>query len=161
MGKVCYEQCCYRFKFLEGIRIHWLFHAGLGEIRFLKGRDVINSNSWFFAILNRFSEGLPLLKLIFFFLKIKKDFKKMDVSNLLQSARPTHPLALKCCKLWEDSVWLTSKTNKPSFCVIPKLCRALDRLFRGLLSGLHGCKRKCSFWWMKHHWMGLLSDIVA
>ena len=69
----------------------------------------------------------------------------MDVSNLLQSARPTHPLALKCCKLWEDSVGLTSKTNKPSFCVIPKLCRALDRLFRGLLSGLHGCKRKCSF----------------
>ena len=26
-------------KFLEGIRLHLLFHAGFGEIRFLKWRD--------------------------------------------------------------------------------------------------------------------------
>ena len=28
-----YEQMCYRFKCLEGIRPHWLFHAGFEEIR--------------------------------------------------------------------------------------------------------------------------------
>ena len=56
---------CYRFKFLEEIRLHWLFHVGFGEIRFLKWHDVINSNSWFLAILKEFS-GLPLFKLIFF-----------------------------------------------------------------------------------------------
>ena len=37
---------------------------GYGEIRFLKWYDVINSNSWFLAILKEFS-GLPLFKLIF------------------------------------------------------------------------------------------------
>ena len=42
------------------------FHAGFGEIRFLKWRDVINSNSCFLAILNGFSEGLPLFMLIKF-----------------------------------------------------------------------------------------------
>ena len=61
-----YGQWCYRFKFLEEIRLHWLFHVGFGEIRFLKWHDVINSNSWFLAMLKNFS-GLPLLfKLIFF-----------------------------------------------------------------------------------------------
>ena len=34
-------------------------YAGFGEIRFLKWCDVINSNSWFLAILKEFSEGLP------------------------------------------------------------------------------------------------------
>ena len=52
--------------FLEGIRLHWLFHAGFGEIRFLKWRDVVSSNSWFLAVLKGFSEGLPLFKLISF-----------------------------------------------------------------------------------------------
>ena len=33
-------QWCYRFKFLEWITLHWLFHAGFGEIRFLKWCDV-------------------------------------------------------------------------------------------------------------------------
>ena len=31
-----YGQWCYRFKFLERIRLHWMFHEGFGEIRFLK-----------------------------------------------------------------------------------------------------------------------------
>ena len=30
-----YGQWCYCFKFLEEIRLHWLFHVGFGEIRFL------------------------------------------------------------------------------------------------------------------------------
>ena len=55
-----YGQWCYRFKFLEGIRLHWLFHAGFGEIRLLKWYDVIISNSWFLAISKGFSEGLIL-----------------------------------------------------------------------------------------------------
>ena len=56
--------------------IDWLFHTGFEEIRFLKWRDAFNSDSWFLAILKGFSEGLPLYKPIFFFLKIKKDFNK-------------------------------------------------------------------------------------
>ena len=70
-----YGQWCYRFKFFEEIRLHWLFNVGFGEIRFLKWHYVTNSNSWFLAILKEFS-GLPLFKLILFFLKIKYDFNK-------------------------------------------------------------------------------------
>ena len=51
MGPVKY----YRFKFLEGIRLHWLYHTNFGEIRFLKWFDAINSNSWFLAILKGFN----------------------------------------------------------------------------------------------------------
>ena len=47
--------------------------GGFGDIRFLKWRDVISSNSWVLTILKGFSEVLPLFKLVFF-LKIKKDF---------------------------------------------------------------------------------------
>ena len=60
---------CYRLKFLAEIRLHWLFHVGFGEIRFIKRHDVINSNSWFWAILREFS-GFLLFMLIFFFLKL-------------------------------------------------------------------------------------------
>ena len=60
-----YGQWCYRFKFLKGIRLHRMFHAGFGELRFLKWREVTNSNSWFLAILKGFLEGTPLFKIIF------------------------------------------------------------------------------------------------
>ena len=53
-----YRQWRHHFKFLEEIRIYWLFHVCFGETRFLKWHDVINSNSWFLAILKKFS-GLP------------------------------------------------------------------------------------------------------
>ena len=67
-------------KSLEEIRPHWLFHAGFG-LNFHSGvMYIFNSNSWFWAIIIKgFSEGLPLFKLIFF-LKIKKDFNKIDIS---------------------------------------------------------------------------------
>ena len=56
MGKECGQcQWCYFFKYFEGIRLHWLFHAGFREIRFLKWCGVINSNSWFLATLKGFS----------------------------------------------------------------------------------------------------------
>ena len=57
-----------------------LFHSDFGEIRFLKLRNVINSNSWFLAVLKEFAEGLPLFKLIFFFLKLKRVLRKIDIS---------------------------------------------------------------------------------
>ena len=38
------------------VNFHWLFHAGFREIRFSKRRDVINSNSWFLAILKGFQK---------------------------------------------------------------------------------------------------------
>ena len=74
-----YGQWCYRFKFLQEIRLHWLL-VGFGEIRFLKWHDVINSNSWFLAILKDFSD-LPLLfKLIFFFSKLNRILTKIGTS---------------------------------------------------------------------------------
>ena len=46
-----YGQWCYHFKFFEEIKLYWLFHVAFGKIRFLNWHDVINSNSWFLAIL--------------------------------------------------------------------------------------------------------------
>ena len=96
MGEVvCMGSGCYRFKFLEEIRLHWLFHMGFGEIRFLKWYDVINSNSWFLAILREFS-GLLLSMLILFFLKSNRILTKIDVScvetRVLDSAPLSHQL---------------------------------------------------------------------
>ena len=51
-----YRQWHYGFKFLEGIWLPWLSHVGFGEMRFLKWRDVINSNSCFLAKLNGLCE---------------------------------------------------------------------------------------------------------
>ena len=61
--------------------------------------------------------------------------------------------------MWRFDVWVTPKTNRPSFCLL-KLSHALDGLF-SVLSRLHGRKHKCAFCWMKDHWTWLLSDIVA
>ena len=58
------------------------------------------------------------------------------------------------------NMWVTLKTNRPSFCLILKPSHALDGLFH-VLSRLHGRKHKCTFCWMKGHWTWLLSDIVA
>ena len=92
MGKVCYGQWCCCFKFLKGNRLHWLFHASFGDIRFLKWCDVINSISWFLTILKGFSEILPLIKLISFFLKLKRILTKIGISwvkTFVQSAKHT------------------------------------------------------------------------
>ena len=76
-----YEQWCYRFKFLEGIRLHWhWFHAGFGEIRFLKWRDVINSNSWLFGNIKWVSRRFTFIQANIFFLKLKSILTKIDSS---------------------------------------------------------------------------------
>ena len=93
-----YGKWCYRFKFLEGIRLHWLFHAGFGEIRFLKWRDVINSNSSLFLLfgnINRQLRDILLNRKNHFSLKIKKDFNKNQyfICQILKSEcwdPPTH-----------------------------------------------------------------------
>ena len=70
---------------------------------------------------------------------------------------PTHNLTQTVGRF---DMWVTPKTNRPSFCLILKLSHALDGLF-SVLSGLHGHKHKRTFCWMKDHWTWLLSDIVA
>ena len=112
-----YGQWCYRFKFLEEIRLHWLFHMGFEEIRLLKWHDVINSNSWLLAILKikEFS-GLPFVQANIFFLKLNRILTKIDISCVKsqhQSARLTHPLASIWYKLWEDLIceWLLKQTG--------------------------------------------------
>ena len=57
-------------------------------------------------------------------------------------------------------MWVTPKTNRPSFCLILKLSHPLNGLF-SVLSRLRGHKHKCAFCWMKDHWIWLLSDIVV
>ena len=53
---------------------------GFGEIRFLKGHDVINSNSWFLVTLKELS-GLLLFRLSnIFLLKLNTILTKTDIS---------------------------------------------------------------------------------
>ena len=63
-----YEQMCYALnvsKELDPTDFSMRVLKRLG--RFLKWCDVINSNSWFLAILKGFSEGLPLQYNVFIF----------------------------------------------------------------------------------------------
>ena len=134
-----------------------------GEIRFLMWRDVINSNSWLLAIIKEFSEGLPLFKVIFFVLKLKRVLTKIDISWVKSwSEGYTHPPT--CINLMQTvgrlDMWVTPKTDRPSFCALLKLSHALDGLF-SVLSRLDGRKHKCTFCWMKHQWTWLPSDNVA
>ena len=73
------------------------------------------------------------------------------VTSDSQSARPIHPLVSIWCKLLEESICEWLLTNRTSFWPILKLSHALDGLF-SVLSRLHGCKHKCTFCRMKHHW---------
>ena len=57
-------------------------------------------------------------------------------------------------------MWVTPKTNRPSFCLILKLSHAPDGVL-SVLSRLYGRKHKCTFWWMKDHWTWLLPDIIS
>ena len=63
---------------------------GLGDIRYLKWHDVNNSNSWFLTILNGFSEGFSLFKLIKK-KKLKSIFKKIDISSVKSNIRELEP----------------------------------------------------------------------
>ena len=56
----------------SGATPYWIF----------KVTCVINSNSWFLAILNGLSEDLPLFKLMFFVLKLKIVLTKIDISRV-------------------------------------------------------------------------------
>ena len=68
MGKV------YRFKFLVEIGLHWLFHVGFAEIRFLKRHDV--DDQFKFLVFGNIEcfQVCP-----YFFLKTKWDFKKINI----------------------------------------------------------------------------------
>ena len=59
-------------------KLHWLFHVGFGEIRFLKWHDVSIQSLGFWQYQKL--SGLPLFQLInlinIYFLKIKQDFNK-------------------------------------------------------------------------------------
>ena len=83
------------------------------------------------------------------------------MSNINVSAQPIHPLASLWHKLWEDSIceWPLNQ-KRPIFCLILKVSHALDSLF-SVLFRLLGRTYICAFCWMKHHWMWLVSDIVA
>ena len=100
-------------------------------------------------------------KLLTFIFKIKKDFNKnwyfmcQMVTSDSQNARPIPPTCVNLTQtLGRFNMWVTSKTNRPIFCLLAimlKLSHALDSLF-SVLSRLHDCRHKCTFYRMKHHW---------
>ena len=57
-------------------------------------------------------------------------------------------------------MWVTPKTNWPSFCLILKLSHAQNGLF-SVLSRLHGRKHKYTFSWIKNRWAWLLSNTAV
>ena len=78
-------------KFLEGIKLHWLFHVGFREIKFSKWRDVCNQSKFLvFGNIKRVFRRFAFIQANIFFLKIKKDFNKNQyfMSPLLEH-RPT------------------------------------------------------------------------
>ena len=158
---VKYGQWCYHFKFLEEIRLHWLFHVGFGEIRFFKWHDVINSNSGLLANIKEFS-GLALFKLIFFFLKLNSILTK-NWCFMCQILTPEAACPPTCINLMETvrifNMWVTPKTNRASFWLILKLFMH----WMVCLVCYLGCivVNINAFWWMKDHRTWLLSGIVA
>ena len=149
-------------KFLEEIRLHWLFYAGFGEIKFSEWRDVyIQFNSWFWAIIKGFSEGLPLFKLKIFFLKSKRILIKnwYIVSPILDPAIHLHQI---WHKLWEDSIcgWPLEHTQTGIVFAYNIKTISYEHLIvcSVYISRLHGRKHKYAFCRMKHHWTRLLLD---
>ena len=74
-----YEQWYYRFKFLEGIKLHWMFHAGFWEFRdFLS--DVIQSIQILgFGNIKRIFRRFAFVQANIFFLKLKGILTKIDI----------------------------------------------------------------------------------
>ena len=111
-----------------------------------------------FDIIKRAS--LYRIKSNIFFLKLKRILTKsifhMYVSNGVmpdsQSARPIHSIVSIWRKLWEDSISEWPLKQAGLVFAILRLSQALDGLF-SVLSRLHGCKHKCFFCRMKHHWV--------
>ena len=97
----------YRFKCLDRIGLHWLFHGNFGEITFLKWDNVSNSNLWFLARLsNGFSRRFAFTQANTFFLKSKsiliEEKSIFHVSNL-------NVRELDCGKFWYVSEWLLTR----------------------------------------------------
>ena len=87
-------QWCYRFKFLEGIRLHWLFHTDFGEIRFLKRRETYQFKFFIFGNVKKVFRRFAFIQANIFFLnKMKKDFNKNPyfMCQILTSECYTHP----------------------------------------------------------------------
>ena len=155
-------QWCYRFKFLEEIRLYWLLHVGFREIF-----KVTWCNQFKFLVLGSINRvfSFVFIQANIFFLKFNRILTKIDISCVKLNTRvldpPTHSHRLtQIVGRFDIDMWVTSKTNRPSFRLILKLSHALDCLF-SVLSGLHASKYKYAFCWIKDHWTWLLSDIVA
>ena len=106
MGEVCYEQWCYHFKFLEGVRLHWL----TVPCRFW--RDQIFKVTWCsqfkfmgFGNMKRVFRRLAHIQANIFFIKLKWILTKIDISWVKSSIECyTHPRASVWCKLCEGSI---------------------------------------------------------
>ena len=70
----------YRFKFLEEIKLYWLFHVSFGEIRILKWHDVYNQFK--FLVFGNIKRGFRFVFIQgnIFFLKLNRILTKIDIS---------------------------------------------------------------------------------
>ena len=122
---------------------------------------IFSSNSWFWAIIKGFSEGLPLFKLKIFFLKSKRILIKnwYIVSPILDPAIHLHQI---WHKLWEDSIcgWPLEHTQTGIVFAYNIKTISYEHLIvcSVYISRLHGRKHKYAFCRMKHHWTRLLLD---
>ena len=93
MGEVWTVIWCYSFKFLEEIRLHWLFHVGFGEIRFFKWHDVANQFKFLvFGNIKSFHFRFALIQANIFFLKLNRILTKLNIcyANTIVLDPPTH-----------------------------------------------------------------------
>ena len=128
-------------KFIEGIKLHWLFHVSFGEINFSKWRDLCNQFKFLaLAILKGFSEGFAL-------------------DTILDTPTQLHQI---WHKLWEESIceWPLEQSQTGLVFSYNIKTFSYEHLIvcSVYISRLHGRKHKCAFCLMKHHWMWLLSD---
>ena len=77
-----YGQWRYRYTFLEGIRLHWLLHAGFWRDYILNWCDVPTQIFKFLVFGNIKSVFIrfAFIQVNFFFLKLKSILTKIDIS---------------------------------------------------------------------------------
>ena len=77
-GVIKYGQWCYHFKFLEEIRLHWLFMWALDRLDF----KVAWCNQFKFLVLGNIKRvfRFAFIQAIIFFLKLNRILTKIDVS---------------------------------------------------------------------------------
>ena len=149
-------------KVLEEIRLHWLFYAGFGEIKFSEWRDVYIQFKFLVLGNNkRVFRRFAFIQVNIFFLKSKRIITKKwyIMSPILDPAIHLHQI---WHKLWEDSICGWPLEHTQTGIVFAYIIKTISYEHLSVcsvyISRLHGRKHKYAFCRVKHHWTWLLSD---